>query len=81
MELKVIDTGIGMSFDQSEQAFTRFFRGNDGVSSPTGSGLGLPVAKAIVDAHGGRISLETTEGEGTTATVRLPLATELRGVQ
>lgn|GEM_PF-573822 len=81
VELKVIDNGIGMSFDQSEQVFTRFFRGNDGLNSPSGAGLGLPVAKAIIDAHDGHISLTAQEGQGTTATVRLPLATQFRAVQ
>jgi signal transduction histidine kinase len=46
-----------------------------GTNRPArGLGLGLAVARAIVDAHGGELRLESAEGQGTTARVRLPLA-------
>ncbi len=76
--LEVIDTGIGLSSSDSSQIFSRYYRGNDGAGAPTGTGLGLPVAKAIVDAHGGNIYLVGKQGIGTTATVALPIENQLR---
>ena len=79
--LKVSDSGIGLSYNEASQVFSRFYRGNDGVGAPTGTGLGLPVAKAIIDAHGGSINLVGDKGQGTTATVSLPLEMQLRVVK
>ncbi|MEM9604541.1 MAG: HAMP domain-containing sensor histidine kinase [Pseudomonadota bacterium] len=78
IEVQVVDDGIGLSYHQSNQVFSRFYRGVDGVSTPAGTGLGLPVAKAIVDAHGGSIYLRGESGRGTTATVLLPVEPQLR---
>ena len=78
--LQVCDTGIGMSYYESSQVFSRFYRGSEGVDAPSGTGLGLPVAKAIVDAHGGTIFLQSDRGTGTNATVMLPIESRsLRG--
>ncbi|MEM7377902.1 MAG: HAMP domain-containing sensor histidine kinase, partial [Pseudomonadota bacterium] len=76
--LQVVDDGIGLSYHQSNQVFSRFYRGVDGSDTPAGTGLGLPVAKAIVDAHGGSIYLRGESGRGTTATVLLPFEPQLR---
>jgi two-component system OmpR family sensor kinase len=78
--VKVKDTGIGLTEDEVRQAFQRFFRGDKAQSHARGTGLGLPVAKAIVEAHKGRISLEGKPGEGALATVTLPAEQKLRAV-
>lgn len=75
--LKVIDSGQGITKQEQEHIFERFYRSNR--SNTPGSGLGLPVAKAIVDAHGGHISLKSnTSGVGSVATILLPLNGEER---
>ena len=78
--VKVRDTGIGLTEEEARQAFERFFRGGKAQSHARGTGLGLPVAKAIVEAHKGRISLEGKPGEGALATVCLPVEKKLRAV-
>jgi signal transduction histidine kinase len=70
--VKVKDTGIGLTDDEARQAFQRFFRGGKAQSHARGTGLGLPVAKAIVEAHKGRITLEGKPDEGALVTVVLP---------
>ncbi len=71
--LEIKDTGIGLKYNEASQVFSRFYRGSEGSGKTTGTGLGLPVAKAIVDAHGGIIELRGQDGEGSTATVTLPI--------
>lgn len=74
LRLQVKDQGIGLSDDEAAQAFERFFRGRHAQShADQGSGLGLPVAKAIVHAHGGHIALAARDGGGAVASVSLPL--------
>ena len=70
----VIDTGIGIPRDEIPQLFERFHRARN-VSSRYygGLGLGLYIARAIVEAHGGSIRVESEESVGSTFTVRLPL--------
>ena len=76
--VKVQDTGIGLTEDEARQAFQRFFRGGNAQSHARGTGLGLPVAKAIVEAHEGRITLVGKPGEGAVATVVLPAEKKLK---
>ncbi|HEY5775090.1 MAG TPA: ATP-binding protein, partial [Xanthomonadales bacterium] len=78
--IKVKDTGIGLTEEEVRQAFQRFFRGGKAQSHARGTGLGLPVAKAIVEAHKGRITLEGKPGEGALATVILPNEEKLKAV-
>jgi signal transduction histidine kinase len=71
--LEVSDTGIGLGPDEAELVFDRFFRSSRVVAQQVpGTGLGLFIARAIVDAHGGTISASTREGGGTTFHVGLP---------
>lgn len=70
--LKVRDHGIGIPDTEQEQLFTSFTRGSN-VGNRPGTGLGLVVVKRCVDLHCGELKLESTEGEGTTATVSLPV--------
>jgi PAS domain S-box-containing protein len=77
VELRVSDTGIGIPHEEQEQLFSRFFRSSLAQQQAIpGSGLGLSIALAIVEKHGGTMSVESEPGEGTTFRVRLPL---LRG--
>lgn len=69
----VADTGMGIAEDELGSVFDRFFRGRRAQQQvPRGSGLGLHVARNIVEAHGGRISASSRIGEGTTVKVELP---------
>ncbi len=71
----VRDTGVGIPSDELPHVFDRFYRVDRSRSlrRAPGSGLGLPICRSIIEAHGGRIDLESKYGEGTTATVVLPL--------
>lgn len=73
--LEVWDTGPGIPAEALPRLFERFYRGPE-VSEVRGHGvgLGLPIAKAIVEAHGGRIDVSSIEGEGSTFTIVLPLS-------
>ena len=71
--VRVKDRGIGIAPEELEGIFERFRRGGNAASmNEEGLGLGLPVAKAIVEAHKGRIAMESRVGEGTTVTVTFP---------
>ena len=72
--LEVTDSGIGIAEEDLEHVFTKFFRAGtaEGRAIP-GVGLGLGISRAIVEAHGGTIGLESTVGVGTTVRVRLPV--------
>jgi signal transduction histidine kinase len=71
--LEVSDRGIGIPERDRERVFARFGRAsNIPKDGPTGSGVGLYIAKKIVEVHGGRLSLASREGEGTTFTLALP---------
>jgi PAS domain S-box-containing protein len=72
VSISVQDHGIGMRPDQLARAFERFYRADSSGSIP-GTGLGLSLVREIVDRHGGLIHLKSTVGEGTLATLTLPL--------
>jgi signal transduction histidine kinase len=75
VEVVVQDSGIGMSKEELSQLFTKFFRGRSPVVTESGgTGLGLVIAKAIVEKHQGTIQVESHPGEGTRFRVLLPLA-------
>lgn len=69
--LEVTDTGPGIPEDERSLVWDRFYRGSSGRLAD-GSGVGLAVVKELVDAHGGRISVDGTPGGGTRFIVRLP---------
>jgi two-component system OmpR family sensor kinase len=73
--LEVADTGPGLTPEQAARVFERFYRA-DGARSrgDGGTGLGLAIVAALVEAHGGRVELETAPGAGATFRVLLPAA-------
>ncbi|WP_249998588.1 cell wall metabolism sensor histidine kinase WalK [Actinoplanes sp. M2I2] len=73
LTIAVADTGVGIAPDDLDRVFDRFWRADSSRTRATGgSGLGLPIARQIAEAHGGDISVISTPGEGTTFTVTLP---------
>ncbi len=72
--IKVRDAGPGFSREAAERAFMRF-RGRERAGE-RGAGLGLAIAKWIVEQHGGTIAIERTSGAGTTVAIELPLTPE-----
>jgi two-component system, OmpR family, phosphate regulon sensor histidine kinase PhoR len=74
--LTVADTGIGVSDEEAARLFERLYRAPGAIDRHVeGAGLGLAIAKAVTEAHGGSIRLDSTLGAGTTVTVRLPAVT------
>lgn len=72
-QISITDTGIGIPKSQLPFIFQKFFRGQNIVHSHIGgTGLGLYMAEKIVEAHGGTIEVESTEGKGSTFTITLP---------
>ena len=68
LEIVFADTGTGIQKDVLEKIWTPFF-----TTKAKGMGLGLPICKRIIEAHGGNISVESTVGKGTTFTVAIPI--------
>lgn len=70
----VSDTGTGIHTHDLPHVFDRFYRSDRARARKTGgTGLGLPIAKALVEAHGGRIAVTSEAGQGTTVTFTLPV--------
>ncbi len=65
--LRVEDNGVGIPAEHLQRIFEEFY-----TTTSSGTGLGLAVCRAVVQQHGGEISLESVEGEGTVVTVRIP---------
>jgi PAS domain S-box-containing protein len=75
VEVIVYDSGIGLTPQERSQLFTKFFRGsNPVVTESRGTGLGLVIAQAILQAHNGTIDVESRPGEGSQFRVVLPLS-------
>jgi signal transduction histidine kinase/DNA-binding response OmpR family regulator len=77
LALAVSDTGPGLSREEIEHVFDRFYRGVEGGSGTPGTGLGLAIVRSLVDLHHGTIEVDSARGEGSTFTVHLPRATEV----
>lgn len=78
--LEVRDKGIGMSNNMMENLFNRYYRGTNTTSGDTGTGLGLTIAKQLVEAHGGTINVDSNK-YGTTITIRLPLVGDIKRIE
>jgi signal transduction histidine kinase len=77
--LNLTDTGMGIPASELDQLFSRFFRASTATRAAVpGVGLGLTITKAIVDAHGGELDVESEVGVGTTFIVRLPKAPSMK---
>jgi two-component system phosphate regulon sensor histidine kinase PhoR len=73
--VRVTDTGIGIPDADKKDLFTRFFRASNATKQAIpGTGLGLAIVQTIIAGHGGQMTLESQEGQGTTVSLRLPLA-------
>lgn len=80
--LSVSDSGIGIPPEEVNGLFERFFRANSARERAIqGSGLGLSIASALVNSHGGTIEVDSAVDEGTTFTIRLPLESSLAVVE
>jgi signal transduction histidine kinase len=74
VEIAFADTGTGMTKEVMEKIWAPFF-----TTKARGMGLGLPICKRFVEAHGGSIRVENTFGKGTTFTVTIPIEPKLEG--
>lgn len=78
VQFEVEDTGVGLGEDDCRRIFEKFYRVNKDKQMAAGTGLGLPLAKHIVeDVHGGTLNVQSSEGEGSTFTVTLPSSKQL----
>lgn len=77
IKVYIVDNGIGMNQEISSRVFEKFYQG-DASRTGSGNGLGLALAKRIVDLHNGSISVSSREGTGTTFTISLPVSSEER---
>lgn len=75
IEIVISDNGPGLTQEEADRAFDRFYRGDPSRSRAAGgSGLGLSITKSIVEAHGGHIAVTSEPGEGAVFTVKIPRA-------
>jgi len=73
VDISIEDNGIGMPESVVSQLFQKFYRSHRSREAVAGSGIGLYISKAIVESHGGKISVRSEDGRGSTFTVSLPI--------
>jgi two-component system sensor histidine kinase BaeS len=73
--IRVKDNGFGITANEQQKVFEPFYRGDQGRRFKQGMGLGLSIARDLVEAHGGRITLESVLPQGSQFTIHLPLTT------
>ncbi len=71
-EITIEDSGIGMTPEQVGRVFDKFYRADASDTAVSGLGLGMSIARQIVEAHGGTIALDSKLGEGTRVSFNLP---------
>jgi PAS domain S-box-containing protein len=79
VEVRVVDEGVGVPPDERERIFRKFHRAEGSGRGRGGTGLGLFIARGLVDAMGGRIWVDSAEGRGSSFAFELPLAAEVVG--
>jgi two-component system sensor histidine kinase KdpD len=72
--ISVADRGPGIELEEQKEIFERYFRGKQGRGHLTGMGMGLPIARQVVEAHDGKVWVESRPGEGATFSFSLPVA-------
>jgi signal transduction histidine kinase len=78
-EISVQDRGVGIPEADLPLVFDRYHRGTNVVGSTIGEGIGLASARQLVEWHGGRLTVVSTEGQGSTFTMWIPVAQPLAG--
>jgi two-component system sensor histidine kinase KdpD len=74
LQIAVLDRGPGIAPEERERIFEKFYRGRDWQGKAEGTGMGLAIARGIIEAHGGRIRAEARPGGGTAMVITLPAA-------
>ena len=74
VRVSVKDEGLGIPRELHPQVFAKFFRGDAATSGIAGSGLGLTIARSVIEAHGGEMSFESARGQGSVFWLELPVA-------
>lgn len=78
VRLEVRDTGIGIAADKLERVFSSFYQVDNSITREYGgTGLGLAIVKRFIEGHNGEIQVQSTEGQGTTFALLVPLGTEM----
>ena len=72
VQIVIADTGPGVVYEEQEKIFEPFFRSRQHRRFPQGLGLGLTIARDLVEAHGGRLEIESDPGKGSQFTIFLP---------
>ena len=74
IHISVEDSGVGIPKEEHKKIFSKFFRGLNVIKmAPDGAGLGLFIAKSLIEAMGGEMGFQSTEGKGTTFRFSLPI--------
>ncbi len=81
VRIVVADSGVGMTAEETERVFDRFYRAHSGGATAPGTGLGLSIVKSLVELHEGEIEVESEPGRGTTFHVLIPAAIEAPQVE
>ena len=72
VNITISDNGKGMSVEETDRLFDRYYRGTNTESKTEGTGLGLAIAKSIIELHGGTISVTSSPGVGTAFLICFP---------
>ena len=76
MVVSIADCGPGVKADEQSRIFDKFYRGMHSSRFPGGTGMGLSIAKGIIEAHGGKITVSGRAEGGSIFSVQLPLSPE-----
>jgi len=71
--VRISDLGPGIAPEEQERIFEKFYRGREGQRSGSGTGMGLAIAKRIIEEHGGTVQIASTPGAGAVFSAALPI--------